>query len=169
VRGFVARASGIDTDARRDHPFAAYGELPVTVVVFDSGDVKARTLVRVEEARESARLIRQAIERMPAGPLIAPLGPLPADQAAFGITEGWRGMIIHWVMVDNGGKFRRVKVLDSSFLNWRPLSYALFRRRARGDSRAFGDPMGAVSSGELGPVPGMATVEPAREGRVGAG
>jgi hypothetical protein len=43
------------------------------------------------------------------------------------------------------------------------------RRRALGDSRAFGDPVGAVSSGGLGPAPGMATVEPAREGLVGAG
>jgi len=127
ARGFVARASGIDTDARRDHPFAAYGELPVKVVVFESGDVKARTLVRVEEARESARLIRRAVERLPGGPLTVPLGPLPADQAAFGVTEGWRGMIIHWVMVDSGGKLRRVKVLDPSFLNWRPLSYALLK------------------------------------------
>ncbi len=125
ARGFVARASGIDTDARRDHPFAAYGELPVKVVVFESGDVKARTLVRVEEARESARLIRRAVERLPGGPLTVPLGPLAADQAAFGLTEGWRGTIIHWVMVDSGGKLRRVKVLDPSFLNWRSLSYAL--------------------------------------------
>src|SRR3989449_8506311 len=78
VLGYVARASGIDADVRRDHPFAAYGELSFRVPVFTSGDVKARTLCRVEEARESARLIRQAVERMPSGPLAAALGALPA-------------------------------------------------------------------------------------------
>src|SRR5439155_1592916 len=69
VLGFVARASGLDIDARRDHPFAAYAELAFRVPVFESGDVKARTLARVEEAREAVGLIRQALERMPGGPL----------------------------------------------------------------------------------------------------
>ena len=127
VLGYVARASGIDTDVRRDHPFAAYGELDFRVPVFDSGDVKARALVRVEEARESARLIRQAAERMPAGPLAAALGPLPAFEPAFGMVEGWRGAVIHWVMADGAGRLYRVKIMDPSFLNWRPLSYALLK------------------------------------------
>jgi Ni,Fe-hydrogenase III large subunit/Ni,Fe-hydrogenase III component G len=127
VLGYVARASGIDADVRRDHPFAAYGELSFRVPVFASGDVKARTLVRVEEARESARLIRQAVERMPAGPLSSRLGALPAFEPAWGMVEGWRGAIIHWVMGDAAGALYRVKILDPSFLNWRPLSYALLK------------------------------------------
>ncbi len=127
VLGYVARASGIDADVRRDRPFAAYDELEFRVPVFDSGDVKARTLVRVEEARESVALIRQAVERMPRGPLAAPLGRLPAFAPAFSMVEGWRGGIIHWVMADGDGRLDRVKVLDPSFLNWRPLSYALLK------------------------------------------
>ena len=127
VLGYVARASGIDTDARRDHPYAAYGELEVRVPVFQSGDVKARTLVRVEEARESARLVREAMRRLPAGPLTAPLGPLSAFAPAFGLVEGWRGAILHWVMADAAGRLHRVKIMDPSFLNWRPLSYALLK------------------------------------------
>lgn len=127
VLGYVARASGIDADVRRDHPFAAYGELSFRVPVFASGDVKARTLVRVEEARESAGLIRQAVERLPAGPLSVPLGALPALEPAWGMVEGWRGAIIHWVMADADGALYRVKILDPSFLNWRPLSYALLK------------------------------------------
>jgi len=127
VLGYVARASGIDADVRRDHPFAAYGDLSFRVPVFASGDVKARTLVRVEEARESARLVRQAVERMPAGPLAATLGALPAFEPAWGMVEGWRGAIIHWVMADAAGLLSRVKIMDPSFLNWRPLSYALLK------------------------------------------
>jgi Ni,Fe-hydrogenase III large subunit/Ni,Fe-hydrogenase III component G len=127
VLGYVARASGIDSDVRRDHPFAAYDALSFRVPVFDSGDVKARTLVRVEEARESGRLIRQAVDRLPAGPLAVPLPALPPFAPAFSLVEGWRGAIIHWVMGGPDGRLHRVKVMDPSFLNWRPLSYALLK------------------------------------------
>jgi Ni,Fe-hydrogenase III large subunit len=127
VLGFVARASGLDVDVRRDHPFAAYGELSFKVPVFDSGDVKARTLVRVQEAREAAKLIRQALEGMPTGPLASEPGPLPAFEPAFSLVEGWRGRIVHWLMTGGGGRLERVKIFDPSFLNWRPLSYALLK------------------------------------------
>ena len=127
VLGFVARASGIDADARRDHPFAAYRELGLRVPVWESGDVKARTMVRIEEARESAALIRRALAGLPAGPLAAPLGPLPPFEPAFGLVEGWRGGILHWAMADATGRLHRVKIMDPSFLNWRPLSHALLK------------------------------------------
>ncbi len=125
VLGFVARASGLDLDARRDHPYAAYPDLTFSVPVFTSGDVKARTLVRVEEIRQAVALIRQAIERLPAGDLNVPVGALDSDTPAFGMVEGWRGRITHWVRVDRSQRLERVKVLDPSFLNWRPLSYAV--------------------------------------------
>jgi Ni,Fe-hydrogenase III large subunit/Ni,Fe-hydrogenase III component G len=125
VLGVVARASGLDADVRRDHPFAAYAELPPRVIVHEAGDVRARTLVRVEEARESARLIRRALDTLPAGALTAPLPALPPWQPAFSLVEGWRGAIVHWVMVGEGGGLERVKVLDPSFLNWPALSPAL--------------------------------------------
>ncbi len=127
VLGYVARGSGIDTDVRRDHPFAAYRDLEFRVPVFESGDVKARTLVRVEEAREAARLIRQAVERLPGGALASPLSGVPPFEPAFGLVEGWRGAIVHWVIVDRTGQLFRVKIMDPSFLNWRPLSYALLK------------------------------------------
>ena len=127
VLGYVARASGIDIDVRRDHPFAAYGDLVFRIPVHDTGDVKARTLVRVEEVRESVRLIRQAVERLPSGPLAQPPSALPPFVPAFSMVEGWRGAITHWVMGDSDGRLARVKVMDPSFLNWRPLSYALLK------------------------------------------
>ena len=91
VLGFVARASGLDVDARRDHPFAAYGELSFRVPVFDSGDVKARTLVRVQEARESVKLIEQAVEGLPAGPLESAPGPYPGLRARVCPGRGMAG------------------------------------------------------------------------------
>jgi Ni,Fe-hydrogenase III large subunit len=125
VLGFVARACGIDADVRRDYPFAAYDRLRVRVPVLESGDVKARTLLRVEEARASAELIRQACADLPRTALAIPLAPPPAFEPAFSLVEGWRGAIVHWVMTDGAGRLQRVKVLDPSFLNWRALSYAL--------------------------------------------
>jgi len=129
VLGYVARASGIDVDVRRDHPFAAYGELnfPWKIPVYQSGDVYARTMVRVEEARASVSLIHQAFHNLPAGRLSTPLGALPAFEPAFGIVEGWRGAIVHWVMADDTGRLLRVKVKDPSFVNWPALSFALLK------------------------------------------
>ena len=125
VLGPVARASGLDADVRRDHPFAAYAEIPPRVIVNEAGDVRARMLVRVEEARESVRLIRRALETLPGGPLTVDVAPLPAFEPAFSLVEGWRGAIIHWVMAGEYGALERVKILDPSFLNWPALSYAL--------------------------------------------
>jgi Ni,Fe-hydrogenase III large subunit len=125
--GYVARASGVDIDARRDHPFAAYGELDFKVPVFESGDVYARTMMRAKEAGQSVALIRQATKRLSPGSLAVPLGPLPSFKPAFGIVEGWRGSIIHWVMADREGKLYRVKVKDPSFVNWPALSFAVLK------------------------------------------
>jgi len=123
--GYIARASGRDLDARRDHPFAAYGDLSFEVPVHTTGDVYARALLRVEEARQAVSLIRQALAALPEGDLRVPLGPLPAYQPAFGIVEAWRGALIHWVMADEMGRLFRVKVKDPSFANWPALSWAL--------------------------------------------
>jgi Ni,Fe-hydrogenase III large subunit/Ni,Fe-hydrogenase III component G len=127
VLGYVARASGVDIDARRDHPFAAYGELDFKVPIYQSGDVYARTMMRVEEAAQSVALIRQASKRLAPGPLASPLGQLPPFKPAFGIVEGWRGAIIHWVMVDSKGELYRVKIKDPSFVNWPALSFAILK------------------------------------------
>jgi Ni,Fe-hydrogenase III large subunit len=125
VLGYVARASGTDVDVRRDHPFAVYEALQFTVPVFDSGDVYARTMVRIAEVKESVSLIKQAIPHSLSGPLAAPLGPLPAFAPAFGMVEGWRGAIVHWVMADRDGNLYRVKIKDPAFVNWPALSFAV--------------------------------------------
>src|SRR5207245_10250067 len=93
VLGYVARASGLDADVRRDHPFAAYGGLDFKVPVFQTGDVEARTRVRVEEARESVRPSGQASAPMPQGPRRTPLGTPPPCAAPCGLGEGWPGAI----------------------------------------------------------------------------
>jgi Ni,Fe-hydrogenase III large subunit/Ni,Fe-hydrogenase III component G len=125
VLGVVARASGLDADVRRDHPFAAYDELTFEVPVHSSGDVKARALVRVEEVRQSAALVQQVCRRLPVGPAMAEIGRIEPFQPAFGMVEGWRGRIVHWLVAGDDGKLRRVKIVDPSFLNWPALAVAL--------------------------------------------
>jgi Ni,Fe-hydrogenase III large subunit/Ni,Fe-hydrogenase III component G len=125
VVGMVARASGIDADARRDAPFAAYGALPLHVPVYETGDVWARTMVRIEEARQSAVLIGDAARRAAEGAVFAAPGPLRAGAHATGLVEGWRGPIWHWVLAAGPDSLARVKVVDPSFRNWPALEYAV--------------------------------------------
>jgi Ni,Fe-hydrogenase III large subunit/Ni,Fe-hydrogenase III component G len=130
VVGLAARASGVDADARRDAPFAAYGELSPRVVVLQEGDVWARTMVRIEEVREAAWLLGEVADRLaaaPLDPLAVPLGPLPPRAYAFGLAEGWRGPLLHWVLTGPAGELVRVKVKDPSFVNWPALEFAVLK------------------------------------------
>ncbi len=127
VVGLVARASGIDRDARRDHPFAAYADMPPHVPVYSEGDVWARLMVRVEEAREAAKLILRALDRLPEGKISTPLPALPVGTSGFGLVEGWRGPIWHWLVAGEQNRLARVKIKDPSFANWPALHYAILK------------------------------------------
>jgi Ni,Fe-hydrogenase III large subunit/Ni,Fe-hydrogenase III component G len=125
VVGIAARACGIPEDIRVDRPCAAYRALRPRLVTHPEGDVWARMMVRVDEAREAVRLIDAALARLPAGELAAPLPPLAEGRSAFGLVEGWRGPIWHWIVAGEHDSFRRVKIKDPSFANWPALNYAI--------------------------------------------
>jgi NADH-quinone oxidoreductase subunit D len=69
--GPVLRASGVDWDLRRDEPYLAYPELDFDVPVYPNGDVYDRYRVRVDEMRESVKIIAQCLEGMPGGAWVA--------------------------------------------------------------------------------------------------
>jgi NADH-quinone oxidoreductase subunit D len=69
--GPVLRASGVDWDIRRAEPYLAYDQVDFRVPVYSNGDVYDRYRVRMEEMRESVKIIDQALRRMPEGPWIA--------------------------------------------------------------------------------------------------
>jgi NADH-quinone oxidoreductase subunit D len=69
--GPVLRASGVDWDLRREQPYLAYDKVDFRVPVRPEGDVYARYRVRMEEMRQSVRIVDQALRRMPGGPWIA--------------------------------------------------------------------------------------------------
>jgi NADH-quinone oxidoreductase subunit D len=69
--GPVLRASGVDWDLRKQEPYLAYDELDFDVPVYYNGDVYDRYRIRVDEMRESVKIIQQCLEGMPGGPWIA--------------------------------------------------------------------------------------------------
>jgi NADH-quinone oxidoreductase subunit D len=69
--GPVLRGSGVAWDLRRAQPYLAYDHVDFRVPVYHEGDVWARYRVRVEEMRESVRIVDQALRRLPEGPWIA--------------------------------------------------------------------------------------------------
>ena len=126
VVGVVGRASNLDQDVRRDHPFAAYDELPVKVALYRYGDVRARMRVRMDEIHESIRLIREIRQKIPQGPLVTGLGQMPHTGAwALSAVEGWRGEILYVVMAGEHGQIHRCKVRDPSFVNWPAIQWAV--------------------------------------------
>jgi NADH-quinone oxidoreductase subunit D len=67
--GPIARASGVVRDLRKDEPYLAYPDFDFKVVCATAGDCYARYLVRMEEMLESIKIVHQAIENLPAGPV----------------------------------------------------------------------------------------------------
>jgi NADH-quinone oxidoreductase subunit D len=123
VTGPNARASGLDFDLRRDEPYFAYGELDFKVAVREEGDCYARFLVRLEEMRQSVKMIRQAIAKLPEGPIIVEglergnqLLVSPEGEHYSGV-DGPRGEIGIYVVGDGTTFPYRVKLRSPCFQN----------------------------------------------------
>jgi Ni,Fe-hydrogenase III large subunit len=119
--GYVARASGVRSDARVEHPST---ELPVVEAGSTAGDVLARYQVRRDEFANSVELACTLVETHRGG--LDWTTSLPRGRGAgVGIAEGWRGTIVHRVEVDADGRFTRSKVVDPSWFNWPALPVAM--------------------------------------------
>jgi NADH-quinone oxidoreductase subunit D len=66
----MLRASGVPWDLRKSQPYDVYAEMDFDVPIGTTGDCYARYLVRVEEMRQSCKIMKQAIEKMPKGPVM---------------------------------------------------------------------------------------------------
>ena len=101
VTGPVARASGIDFDLRRDMPYSSYEKFQFKVPVSDGCDVWARYVVRLEEMRESVKIINQALDGMPEGDwkADAPKIVLPDREA---MKTQMEALIHHFKIVTEG-------------------------------------------------------------------
>ena len=125
IVGVAGRASGVDRDVRRDHPYAAYDEVTFDVPVYQEGDVLRRMRVRVDEIAQSLRMIREVLTRLCPGSVRVAVPALPADCVALGVVEGWRGEILHWIRSGPDGRLERCKIKDPSLNNWPALVEAV--------------------------------------------
>lgn len=91
VTGPLARASGVVRDLRKDEPYLAYKDFDFKVICSNGGDCYARYLVRMQEMGESIKIIKQAIEKLPGGPVniaAAEKVGLPEKSQVYGSIEG---------------------------------------------------------------------------------
>ena len=99
VTGPIARASGVPRDLRCDEPYLAYGDFDFDVCCATDGDCYSRYLVRMAEIRQSLKIIEQAVENLPSGPINVGVDQrvrLPGKQQVYSTIEG---LISHFEMV----------------------------------------------------------------------
>lgn len=139
------RASGVDWDIRRDAPYEIYDRLEFNVVVREGGDCYDRWACRIDEMRESVRMIEQCMDQMNEGPVATDLAKVafPVDKellktsmetqinhfmlSAYGFKvpkgevyvaiEAPKGELGYYIISDGSGKPFRFKVRAPSFVN----------------------------------------------------
>lgn len=117
--GPVGRASGVDRDWRRDHPYAAYERLDFTVPVETDGDCLARMKVRAAEVEQSLSMLDQLAAGLPAGrPLNGRYTGLAEGESGLGYCEGPRGGTLHWVAAGPDNRLWRYRMRTPSLVNW---------------------------------------------------
>ena len=118
VVGVAARASGRDIDIRRDQPYAAYDLVTFAVPVYKEGDVLARVRVRIDEVTQSCQIVRQVLEQIAAGPILAAIPTIAHNQRGMGWTESSKGETVHWLSVGPDDMVDRYRVRSATFSNW---------------------------------------------------
>ncbi|HVN97437.1 MAG TPA: NADH dehydrogenase (quinone) subunit D [Syntrophorhabdaceae bacterium] len=144
VTGPVLRASGVNYDVRKAYPYSSYDEFDFIIPLGTRGDVYDRYVVRLQEMRQSVRIIEQGIERLPEGPVMAHAPDLaPPDKEdvqhdmaalirhfkimeegfkppvgeAYGAVESPKGELGFYLVSDGSNKPFRMRIRPPSFLN----------------------------------------------------
>ena len=120
VAGPLLRASGIPYDLRRADPYSIYDRLEFDVVTGTHGDIYDRYLVRLEEIRQSIRILQQVVRDIPGGPIMS-VKPqyqvrVPAGEA-YGRVEGPKGELGFYVISNGKPNPWRYHVRAPSFIN----------------------------------------------------
>jgi NADH-quinone oxidoreductase subunit D len=104
VTGPVLRASGVNYDVRKAYPYTSYEDFDFEVPLGKNGDVYDRYLVRLLEMRQSVRIIRQAVEKLPAGPVSAVDAPLVVPPEKNDVQSDIASLIRHFKIMQEGFK-----------------------------------------------------------------
>ena len=119
ITGPMLRASGVPWDLRKAEPYCAYDQFDFEIPVGHTGDCYDRFMVRLEEMRQSVRIIRQALDGLPSGPhkTEIPLALRPAPGEAYARVEGPRGELGFYVVSDGGPAPARFHIRAPSLIN----------------------------------------------------
>jgi NADH-quinone oxidoreductase subunit D len=119
VTGPVLRGSGVKWDLRKAQPYEAYDKVEFEIPTGQNGDTYDRYLVRVQEMRQSVRIIRQSVERIAPGPIFGKVGKVIKPPAAevYHSIEAPKGELGYFVVSDGSTHPYRVRVRPPSFVN----------------------------------------------------
>jgi NADH:ubiquinone oxidoreductase subunit D/NADH:ubiquinone oxidoreductase subunit C len=120
VAGPLLRSSGVPYDIRRADPYGIYDQLDFDVCIRKHGDVYDRYLIRLDEIRQSLRILKQVLKRIPDGPVMN--GKVqyivrPPVGEVYGRVEGPRGELGFYVVSDGKPNPKRYHVRAPSFIN----------------------------------------------------
>ena len=101
VTGPPLRAAGVNYDVRKAYPYSSYDEFDFEIPLGTQGDVYDRYLVRLKEMRQSARIVKQAAERLPEGPVAADV-PRVVPPAKEAVGKDLAALIRHFKIMEGG-------------------------------------------------------------------
>ncbi len=102
LSGPTLRGSGVSYDVRKHAPYDAYDKVEFDVPIGKRGDVYDRYRCRMQEMRQSNRIIRQCIEKLPMGPVMSPDAPKITLPPKDNILKSMESMIHHFVLITKG-------------------------------------------------------------------
>jgi NADH-quinone oxidoreductase subunit D len=123
LTGPSLRGSGVQWDLRKAKPYCVYNEFDFDIPVGEVGDTYDRYLVRIEEMRQSARIVTQAIEKIPEGPLMAKMSKIikPPVGDIYHSIESPKGELGYYIVSDGSTMSYRSRVRPPSFVNLQSL------------------------------------------------
>jgi NADH-quinone oxidoreductase subunit D len=123
VTGPVLRGSGVKWDIRKVQPYEAYDKVEFEVPTGTHGDTYDRYIVRIQEMRQSVRIIRQCVERLAPGPIFGKVGKVikPPVGEVYHSIEAPKGELGYFVVSDGSTNPYRVRVRPPSFVNLQAL------------------------------------------------
>ena len=123
VTGPVLRASGVKWDIRKAQPYSMYEKFDFEVPIGLHGDTFDRYIVRVAEMRQSIRIIEQAVEQIPEGPIMAKVPKVmkPPVGEVYVSIEAPKGELGYFVVSDGSTQPYRLRVRPPSFVNLQAL------------------------------------------------
>jgi len=119
VTGPVLRASGVEWDLRKMDPYSIYDRFEFDIPTGSAGDCYDRYRVRIEEMRQSLRIIKQAVKQLPSGPVVADVPHLirPPVGEAYAHIEAPKGELAFYLVSDNSIAPYRCHIRPTSLLN----------------------------------------------------